>query len=465
MSENKFKVPAKKPASKKPGSAENKQSPTKDKLAKARVRTSSIKFEKKALPDVADLGNMTRDERIKTVLKEDEGKKSTAKAKNQTKPKTSAKSNRYESMKGSIARAKNIPRTQRKGSINYEKKDNAAFYTRIAILILALVMILIIILLVIRFKKNNDTPEATQPAVHETVAIIEDIPYSPSLSEINVTIRSGMTATQAVNLLSEVTDTDALLDYLRENNLTGKIQSGTYRVTSSMKTEEIATLLTTRKESIPDGVIRIYAGYTIDDIDEVLSSRGLAKRGDFIAATERLQREKGLSFIEGYLLSGDYTFTDPYTLASDMLEALLEVIRHNAKAVAESNLSLDDIVTIASMVNRETQNEEQMGLIARIILNRLAINMPLGIDATTRYELDDWANPIPQSVYETITPYNTRRKAGLPPSGIGCPASSALLATLYPGETEDLFYLHDRAGNLYTSATYEEHLVKHDLLY
>ena len=84
--------------------------------------------------------------------------------------------------------------------------------------------------------------------------------------------------------------------------------------------------------------------------------------------------------------------------------------------------------------------------------------MPLGIDATTRYELNNWSDVISQSIYEKDTPYNTRRKAGLPPTGIGCPSEEAILAVLFPSKISDLYYLHDKEGKLYTSQSYEEHL-------
>ena len=91
--------------------------------------------------------------------------------------------------------------------------------------------------------------------------------------------------------------------------------------------------------------------------------------------------------------------------------------------------------------------------------------MPLGIDATTRYELDDWTGDLPQSAYEKITPYNTRRQKGLPPSGIGCPSPASLESVLEPADTGALYYLHDKDGRLYTSLTYEEHLETYERLY
>ena len=127
-------------------------------------------------------------------------------------------------------------------------------------------------------------------------------------------------------------------------------------------------------------------------------------------------------------------------------------------AVSESLLSVDEIVKIASIINRENQDKEQFKVIARVVLNRYRMAMPLGIDATTRYEINNWSDAIGQSIFDKDTPYNTRRKPGLPPSGIGCPSEAALLAVLFPAESDALYYLHDEEGKLYTSLSYEEHL-------
>ena len=84
------------------------------------------------------------------------------------------------------------------------------------------------------------------------------------------------------------------------------------------------------------------------------------------------------------------------------------------------------------------------------------------LDATTRYELDRWTGPVSQAEYDRITPYNTRRRRGLPPSGIGAPSAEAVRAVLYPAATDALYYLHDEEGRLHTSYTYQEHLAAYE---
>lgn len=99
-----------------------------------------------------------------------------------------------------------------------------------------------------------------------------------------------------------------------------------------------------------------------------------------------------------------------------------------------------------------------MPIISSVIANRIDQGMPLGIDATTRYESGDWSGPITLEQLQADTPYNTRRRPGLPPTGISNPGRDALAAAALPAQTSFLYYLHDRDGIMHPSETYAEHL-------
>ena len=109
------------------------------------------------------------------------------------------------------------------------------------------------------------------------------------------------------------------------------------------------------------------------------------------------------------------------------------------------------------MIQREAGSAEEMPMIAGIIWRRLELGMPLGIDATTRYELDNWSSPILWEDLQRMTPYNTRRSPGLPPTGISNPGIQALHAALHPQSSSYLYYLHDPAGTIHYAETYSEH--------
>lgn len=321
---------------------------------------------------------------------------------------------------------------------------NRLFIVLTAVLVLILGISLISFLVSLRGSDEEVTAALPQPAEVTSAAAEENF---------ILTIESGMSASAVARALEGVTDTAAFLDYLEANGLASSLRTGSYSVPYGISAEVLATALTTRSDSFI-----VYAGETIEEIDRSLSNRGLSESGDFRSAADKVVAERGLSFAEGWFLAGTYKETDAYELAVAMNDALLALIRREAAAVAESGLSLDEIVILSSMINRETQDAEQMRIISRVLLNRLAVGMPLGVDATTRYETGNWTSEIRQSTFEQLTPYNTRRQTGLPPTGIGSPSEAAVLAVLYPGETDDLYYLHDEEGKLYTSPDYDTHL-------
>ena len=327
------------------------------------------------------------------------------------------------------------------------RSDNGVLVMRLCLVALVIVLSAITAILVLRRVKEGGAPTAAL----QNVAALEG----------TVTIESGMGAGAVASLFAPYTDSGALLDLILDEGLASSIRSGSYSVHPGMDPGEVVEMIAIQPS---DGRIHIYPGYTIDDVDQLLSSRGLAQRGDFSKACDALARQAGLDFAEGWLLAGDYVFTDPDTLARDMLSATLSLFKAHAHELALSPLSMEGLVIVASMVNRETQDEAQMPVIAAVIHNRLEADMPLGIDATTRYELDDWTSVLPQSVFEELTAYNTRRRKGLPPSGIGCPGQAAILACLAPSDSQALYYFHDEEGGLHTSMSYEEHLASLEAL-
>jgi uncharacterized YceG family protein len=98
-------------------------------------------------------------------------------------------------------------------------------------------------------------------------------------------------------------------------------------------------------------------------------------------------------------------------------------------------------VTIAAMVEREVAVARERPLVAAVIYNRLKAGMNLGIDATLRFALDNWTEPLKVSELASETPYNTRNHAGLPPGPIGNPGLASLEAAAHPAKVPYLFYV------------------------
>lgn len=131
---------------------------------------------------------------------------------------------------------------------------------------------------------------------------------------------------------------------------------------------------------------------------------------------------------------------------------------------AERVLPLEDVLTIASLLQRETRDPSEMRLISGIIWNRLWSGMNLQIDATLQYAKANkggtktwWPTPRPADKY-IKSPYNTYQNEGLPPGPIANPSTEAILAALNPKKTDCLFYFHDRRGDMHCSPDYAGHV-------
>ncbi len=209
---------------------------------------------------------------------------------------------------------------------------------------------------------------------------------------------------------------------------------------------------------VPTSGVIVYGGYTLEEIDTLLFNKNLIKQGEFLKATEEVAKERGLPFSEGWFLSGTYPFEGgAYQFATLLQDSLNNGVRPYLRSLEQLEVTLSDVVVIASMIQRETNNRAQMPLIAQVIYNRLKEGMPLGIDATTRYGLKAWDRPLTVEDFNVDYPYDTRRRKGLPPTGIGSPTLEALEAALNPTPHDYFYYLHDKSGTLHMGKTYDDH--------
>jgi UPF0755 protein len=164
---------------------------------------------------------------------------------------------------------------------------------------------------------------------------------------------------------------------------------------------------------------------------------------------------------EGYLASGTYLIhveEDVKIVEETMQNTFHEAL--DEMGIKEKDVSIPQIITIASLIQREAAGKADMRLISGIIHNRLEIGMPLQIDATLQYikgNEEEWW-PVPKSEDKKLeSPYNTYQNLGLPPTPIATPGKEAIKAALNPMKTDCIFYLHDKRRNIHCSITYEQH--------
>ncbi|MBN2858631.1 MAG: endolytic transglycosylase MltG, partial [Sphaerochaetaceae bacterium] len=275
-----------------------------------------------------------------------------------------------------------------------------------------------------------------------------------------VVIASGDTAAMIAQKMQEagvLEDSSEFLKEVRTREVGNRLREGTYYFTSDSSPDEVVGVLT---DDVVD--LTIYPGETLEGIDERLSARGLIERGAFLKAMEQVCLQRQLPFCEGFFVGESYRSLPRGDLASTLayrgIDEVYSLVRAYSDAINVSEFSIAELVIMASMIQRETNDITQMPLIAGVIMNRLKQDEALGIDATTRYALDDWTEALEQEDFPASGEYDTRRKKGLPPTGIGAVSQESLEAILFPADHDYLFYLHDGEGALKLSRTYSEHL-------
>ncbi len=292
-------------------------------------------------------------------------------------------------------------------------------------------------------------------------ALSRTVPADSPLALVSsVTIEKGESAQEVAQALVAsrvIESSEEFMNLVEDRGLATSLRAGDYLFEEYSEVESVLDALTVGFTDLT-----IFPGESISDIDRRLTSRGLIGEGAFISAMNAVCEERTLPFSEGFIAGGTYRQVPKGNLALNLaylsVDSLFQIIRRNADILNESELSTIEVVIIASMVQRETTDPGQMRTIAGVILNRLRIGEPLGIDATTRYAISDWVNPLTKDDFARAGQYDTRRRKGLPPSGLGAVSEEAFSAVLSPEEHGYLFYLHDEEGNLHPSFTYEEHL-------
>ena len=177
-------------------------------------------------------------------------------------------------------------------------------------------------------------------------------------------------------------------------------------------------------------------------------------KGDYLTASKRFRGRlnpyrygapKGTRTTEGFLFPATYELK-PGAPVDDLVDKQFAAFKDNfasvdLKRAKRKNLTAYDILIIGSMVEREAQLPSERAKIAAVIYNRLKAGMALGIDATIRYALNNWTQPLKASELNADGPYNTRKRKGLPPTPIGNPGLASIRAAAAPANVDYLYYV------------------------
>lgn len=295
-------------------------------------------------------------------------------------------------------------------------------------------------------------------------------PSDESQKEVN--IEEGSSADQIARTLQEAGIINSRLRfsfYTRLHQNSGSFKAGIFAFSPSMSFSQISSILregidSRRSFTIPEGM-------TVRQVAAKLAEQGVCDEDAFLKAvssgtfsypflTALPEREDRL---EGYLFPDTYSYkaTDtPEDIIRMMLDRFTEVFTEEDQAAAQARgYTVDQIVTVASIIEKEVFLDQERPLVASVIYNRLDASMPLGMCSTIHY-IYGTNDEITVDQMNSDSPYNTYRVIGLPPGPIACPGKAALQAALHPQATNYLYFVLSPKGDgsANFSADYEEFL-------
>lgn len=253
--------------------------------------------------------------------------------------------------------------------------------------------------------------------------------------------------------------------YLKLNKVNPKVSKGTYTINTDITLSKFLKTLETEstvKIVIPEG-------YTVVQIADILQKNKLFSKEEFLKAVndyplpDYIKKDNKRRYaLEGFLFPDTYLFpkkATPDVAIKTMLDKFQSVMKdvESETGVTVPTDEIDEVVTKASLIEKEARTEKDRPLISSVIDNRIAKNMPLQIDATVIYALGKHVDKVLYKHLEVESPYNTYKNKGLPIGPIANPGKPSLIAALEPTKTDYIYYLLDpKTGEHYFTNSYSD---------
>jgi UPF0755 protein len=307
-------------------------------------------------------------------------------------------------------------------------------------------------------------------------------PMPESADVIRIDIPPGTDSAEIAQLLQKnglIRNATMMTYYLKLTKQGSHFQAGTYEMSPGIKIGEIIEKLNngqivkeeTMKFTVPEGYTvqqiadKLYQQFGIDpktflemaDQSREFTAKSIAEIPDNPAIKHRL---------EGYFFPETYEWKKNASIKEIIDRMLVELDRKLSElppdwpeTLRSRQLGLHQLLTIASMIEREVALDEERPIVAGIIYNRLRQGMHLQVDATVQYVFEKQKERLYEKDLQVESPYNTYLHAGLPPGPIASPSLASIRAALYPAETKYLFYVTKKDGSKehLFAETYEEH--------
>lgn len=303
--------------------------------------------------------------------------------------------------------------------------------------------------------------------------------YAPpkAKGDVILTIEEGSTTASIAKLLEEeevIRSASSFEFYSKLFSDSSKFKAGIYKISRPVKLKDLTALLI-KGTNVADGIkVTIPEGYVVTQVASLLQEKGLGDKAGFLALCaegnfdyEFLQFQKPASMrykLEGFLYPSTYYFFEG-TTNEEILKTILDefnkdVWKELKQGAQGRNASPLQILTLASIVEKEAVVDQERALIAGVFSNRLGINMALQSCATVQYALgrEKFATTVTIAETQTDNPYNTYKYPGLTPGPICNPGLASIRAAIAPQASSYLYFVAKGDGSHQFSVTYEEHL-------
>ncbi|MGK2943436.1 MAG: endolytic transglycosylase MltG [Desulfuromonadales bacterium] len=287
-------------------------------------------------------------------------------------------------------------------------------------------------------------------------------PAAPQIVEI----KSGSSFSRVASQLEQsgiIKDARLFTLLARWHKATGQIHAGEYLFETSAKPDDILARLIAG--DIRKFQVTIPEGFNLQEIAARLEKTGIGSSDEFLAlcSDARFLNELDIdaASLEGYLFPETYTYSSS-TTPSQILTAMVAQLRMQLtpellKSAAALNLNRHQLLTLASIIQKEAGNVMEMPLISAVFHNRLKRGIALQADPTVIYGITDFDGNLTRKHLETPTPYNTYRTRGLPPGPIASPGHFALQAAANPAVSKDLYFVSRGDGTHVFSTNLNDH--------
>ncbi len=292
-------------------------------------------------------------------------------------------------------------------------------------------------------------------------------PTGPSQAEQVVEVHPGMTLKQVSQSLAEkklLSEPSTFVLYTYLQGKQNQIQAGEYQFSPSMPPWKILNALTQGGSVLY--TVTIPEGYRITEIAELLEKKGLVDKAKFIEETRNQELLDSFQIpsgsLEGYLYPETYKFSKKAG-AKQIVKTLLDTFMERAhkpeleQRATAMKFTFHEIITLASLIEKETGLGTERELISSVFHNRLVKKMRLQTDPTVIYAMVNFDGNIRKKDLSIDSPYNTYKHSGLPPGPIASPGLESIKAALAPANTEFLFFVSRKDGSHQFSTNYKDH--------